>query len=137
MKNQWYTSFGVRLAFGVPFALTVEVIDQVTNQIEHYMDLLTARQKLVASNIANADTPGYETKDIDFQFEFISLAQDAQPNVVKPQGLVVKSDGNNVNMDREAWLLSENALRFNVASSLMKSQLKTLNNAIQEGKTGA
>src|ERR1700688_1321864 len=137
MKNQWYTSFGVRLAFGVPFALTVEVIDQVTNQIEHYMDLLTARQKLVASNIANADTPGYKTKDIDFQFEFISLAQDAQPNVVEPQGLVVKSDGNNVNMDREARLLSENALRFNVASSLMKSQLKTLNNAIQEGKTGA
>lgn len=137
MKNQWYTSFGVRLAFGIPFALTVEVIDRVTNQIEHYMDLLTARQKLVASNIANADTPGYSTKDIDFQFEFISLAQDAQPNVVEPQGLVVKSDGNNVNMDREARLLSENALRFNVASSLMKSQLKTINNAIQEGKTGA
>ena len=100
------------------------------------MDLLTARQKLVASNIANADTPGYKTKDIDFKFEFISLAQNAQPNVVEPKDLVVKSDGNNVNMDREARLLSENALRFNVASSLMKSELKTINNAIQEGKTG-
>jgi len=100
------------------------------------MDLLAARQKMVASNIANADTPGYKTKDIDFQFEFISLAQDAPPNVVEPAGLLVKSDGNNVSMDREARLLSENALRFNVATNLMKSELKTINNAIQEGKTG-
>jgi flagellar basal-body rod protein FlgB len=110
------------------------VIDLVTNQLEHYMDLLSARQKLVASNIANLDTPGYKTKDIDFQFEFMSLAQDALPNVVEAQGLVVKSDGNNVNMDREARLLSENALRFNLASNLMKSQLKLINAAIQEGK---
>jgi flagellar basal-body rod protein FlgB len=110
------------------------VIDLVTNQLEHYMDLLSARQKLVASNIANLDTPGYRTKDIDFQFEFMSLAQDALPNVVEAQGLVVKSDGNNVNMDREARLLSENALRFNLASNLMKSQLKLINAAIQEGK---
>jgi flagellar basal-body rod protein FlgB len=112
------------------------VIDAVTNQIEHYMDLLSARQKLVASNIANVDTPGYRTKDIAFQFEFMSLAQDAQPNVIEAPDLVVKNDGNNVSMDREARLLSENALRFNLASNLMKSQLKTINNAIQEGKAG-
>ena len=112
------------------------MLDSVTNQIEHYMDLLSTRQKLVASNIANADTPGYKTKDIDFQFEFISLTQDAQPNVVEAQGLVVKSDGNNVNMDREARLLSETALRFNIAANLMRSELKSINNAIQEGKAG-
>jgi flagellar basal-body rod protein FlgB len=112
------------------------VIDRITNQIEHYMDLLSARQKLVASNIANVDTPGYKTKDIDFQFEFMSLAQDAPPNVVEAQGLVVKNDGNNVSMDREARLLAENALRFNLASNLMKSQFKLVNAAIQEGKSG-
>lgn len=100
------------------------------------MDLLSARQKLVASNIANADTPGYKTQDIDFQFEFMSLASGAQPNVVEPSGLAVKNDGNNVNVDREARLLSENALRFNLASSLMKSQLKLISSAIEEGKSG-
>jgi flagellar basal-body rod protein FlgB len=31
------------------------------------MSLLSARQKLVASNIANADTPGYHTQDINFK----------------------------------------------------------------------
>ena len=98
------------------------------------MDLLSARQKLVASNIANIDTPGYKTKDIDFQFEFMSLAGDAAPNMIEARGLTVKNDGNNVSMDREARLLAENALRFNLASNLMKSQLKLINSAIQEGK---
>lgn len=100
------------------------------------MDLLSARQKLVASNIANVDTPGYKTQDIDFQFEFMSLSAGAQPNVIEAPGLTAKNDGNNVNMDREARLLSENALRFNLASSLMKSQLKLISSAIEEGKSG-
>jgi flagellar basal-body rod protein FlgB len=111
------------------------VIDRITNQIEHYMDLLSARQKLVASNIANVDTPGYKTKDIDFQFEYLSLAQGEAPNAIDPPGLAVKSDGNNVSMDREARLLAENALRFNVASNLMKTQLKMLQSAIKEGQS--
>jgi len=97
------------------------------------MDLLSARQKLVASNIANVDTPGYKTKDIDFQFEYMSLAQGAPPNVVEAPDLVTHNDGNNVSMDREARLLAENALRFNLASSLMKAQLKMVSAAIQGG----
>jgi flagellar basal-body rod protein FlgB len=111
------------------------VLDRITNQIEHYMDLLSARQKLVASNIANVDTPGYKTKDIDFQFEYISQMQGGAPNVIDLPGLAMKSDGNNVSMDREARLLAENALRFNVASNLMKTQLKMVESAIKEGQS--
>ena len=100
------------------------------------MDLLSARQKLVVSNIANVDTPGYKTKDIDFQFEYMSLLQGDSPNVIDAPGLALKSDENNVSMDREARLLAENALRFNVASNLMKTQLKEIESAIKEGQTG-
>ena len=112
------------------------MVDGITSQIERYMDLLSARQKLVVSNLANVDTPGYKTKDIDFQFEFISQLQGGSPNVIDPPGLAVKSDGNNVSMDREARLLAENALRFNVASNLMKTQLKEIESAIKEGQNG-
>jgi flagellar basal-body rod protein FlgB len=112
------------------------VVDGVTNQIEHYLDLLSARQKLVASNIANIDTPGYKTKDISFQFEFLSLAEGGAPNVIDAPDLVVKNDGNNVSLDRETRLLSETALRFNVASTLMKTQLKMVESAIKEGQSG-
>ena len=58
------------------------MLDRVAGQLERYMDLLSARQKLVASNVANADTPGYITKDLDFQGEFQSAAGFA-PNVVE------------------------------------------------------
>ena len=104
------------------------------NNLQRYMDLLSVRQKLVASNIANADTPGYKTKDLNFQFEYFSLAQGAEPNVINAEGLKTKNDGNNVDMDRETRLLSENAIRFNIASTLLKSQIRQLRTAVQEGK---
>jgi flagellar basal-body rod protein FlgB len=110
------------------------MLEGIGNNLQRYMDLLSTRQKLVASNIANADTPGYKTKDIDFQFEYLSLTQGDTVNVVDAKGLKTRNDGNNVNMDREARLLSENAIRFNIATSLLKGQIKQLRSAIQEGK---
>ena len=109
------------------------MLDGLTSHIERYMDLLSARQKLVASNIANADTPGYKARDIDFQFEFMSLAHGEKPQVIEAQGLKEKTDGNNVNLDREARLLAENQMRFNLASVLVKGQLKSVQEAIQGG----
>jgi len=70
------------------------------------MELLSARQKLVGSNIANADTPGYHTEDIDFQQKFLNAAG-GPPQVVEPSGLKIKNDGNNVRLDRESRLLAE------------------------------
>jgi flagellar basal-body rod protein FlgB len=96
------------------------------------MDLLSARQKLVATNIANVDTPGYSTRDLDFQGELQS-AIGLTPEVVQVTGLPVKNDGNNVNLDRESRLLAENAMRFQVASSLMRAQIHTLESAINGG----
>ncbi len=109
------------------------MIEGLTGNLERYMDLLSARQKAVASNIANADTPGYKTQDIDFQFEFMSLTKGQQAQPIQPGGLVEKPDGNNVNLDREARLLSENQMRFNLASVLVKGQLKSIQEAIQGG----
>jgi flagellar basal-body rod protein FlgB len=109
------------------------MLDRLAGQLEHYMDLLSARQKLVASNIANADTPGYQTEDIDFQSEFQSAISGA-PHILEVSGLQMKNDGNNVSLDRESRLLAENALRFSAASSLLKSQISSLRAAIKEGQ---
>jgi flagellar basal-body rod protein FlgB len=112
------------------------MLDRLAGTIERYMDLLSARQKLVASNIANADTPGYKTRDLDFQREFQSAANPAGPRAVAVEGLKIKNDGNNVSLDREARLLAENALRFNIASNLARSEIRQWRSAIEEGKTG-
>lgn len=105
----------------------------LTENYARCLDLLSTRQRLTASNIANADTPGYRTQDIDFQFEFATLTQAERPHVIEPNGMKQKPDGNNVDMDREARLLAENALRFNLVSNLLRAQLKTVEQAIQSG----
>lgn len=101
------------------------------------MDLLSSRQKLVAANIANADTPGYKTQDIDFQFEYETLAKAQQPQVINAEGLKEKPDGNNVDLDHQVRLLAEDQMRFNLASVLVKDQLKTVQEAIQGGNGGS
>jgi flagellar basal-body rod protein FlgB len=110
------------------------MLDRITQSIERYMDLLSTRQKVVASNIANADTPGYKTKDVDFQSQFRAEMNSQTAGISEVGGLPIKSDGNNVSIDREARMLAENALRFNLASNLMRSQLRMVKEAIQEGK---
>jgi flagellar basal-body rod protein FlgB len=112
------------------------MLNPIASSLERYMDLLAARQKLVASNIANADTPGYKTRDVDFQFEFLSLTQGARPNVVEAPGLATKNDGNNVSLDRESRLLAETALRFSLASNLLRNQIQLVRTAIKEGRAG-
>lgn len=111
------------------------MLDGVAGQLERYMDLLSTREKLVASNIANADTPGYHTRDIDFQHEFLR-ASGLVPQPLEVSGLSVKNDGNNVSLDREARSLSETALRFSAASQLMRTQIRVLRSAIEEGRNG-
>ena len=114
------------------------MLEGVGAGVERYMNLLSARQKLVASNIANADTPGFKTKDIDFQAELASQMSGTQsPNPIEVAGLKTKNDGNNVSLDREARLLAENNLRFTLASVLVRGHLQLIKSAISEGKTTA
>jgi flagellar basal-body rod protein FlgB len=111
------------------------VFEAVAGNLEQYMSLLSTRQKLVASNIANADTPGYHTQDIDFRAEFAQQMQGQEsmgPQTIEPDGLPVKADGNNVSLDRESRMLAENAMRFQVAASLAQSELHAIRSAIQE-----
>ena len=115
------------------------MLDPVSTQLDRYLTLVSQRQKLVASNIANADTPGYKTQDFDFEAQLHAAlaAPDeslvAPPTAAEVPGLRVKNDGNNVDLDREARLLSENALRFNMATNFLRSELKDLHSAIQGG----
>ncbi|MGC9949445.1 MAG: flagellar basal body protein [Bryobacteraceae bacterium] len=109
------------------------MLSRLSDTLEHYMDLLSARQKVVASNIANADTPGYKTKDIDFQSEFRSALGGATPQSFEVAGLPVKNDGNNVSLDRESRLLTENDMRFNLASNLVRSEVQAIRAALQTG----
>jgi flagellar basal-body rod protein FlgB len=107
------------------------MLDAVSQQLERYMDMVAERQKLVAANIANADTPGYRTRDIDFQFEFESLEPGEKPSIVEVKNLPVKNDGNDVSIDRESRLLAENDLRFRLAAAFLRGNFAQIKSAIE------
>ena len=104
-------------------------------RLSRYLDATAQRGAVVASNIANIDTPGYHTRDVDFRSQLASLMNDGaqKPQVVEVQGLTERPDGNNVNMDREGLALGQTQLQFQTGVALLKSQLHEISAAIHEG----
>ena len=107
----------------------------VSSQLENYLSLTNRRETVIASNMANVDTPGYRTKDIDFQGQ-LARAMSAQEGsaiavpVHDVRGLIERPDGNNVDVDRESLLLSEAQLQYQVGTQLMKDRFHQLLSAI-------
>ena len=107
-------------------------------ELGHFMSYLSQRQEVIASNIANADTPGYKTRDVamplDFSAALLEASQGGGSSVIEAPGLPARNDGNNVAIDREARLLAENSLKFNLATQMLKIELKNIRSAIEEGR---
>lgn len=105
--------------------------------LEGYLKVVDDRQQLVVTNMANADTPGYHTRDLDFR--------DAMQQVMNPNGepnlepatlemtsLPERPDGNNVNIDRESLMLSELQLQYQTGVQLIKEQFHELLTAMKD-----
>jgi len=107
--------------------------------LERYLDVTTMRETLISTNIANVDTPGYHSRDVDFRGE-LQRAMNGEdmtvssPFVLPVRGLIARPDGNNVSVDRESMLLAEVQLQFKAATALIRSQFAQLSNAIREGQ---
>jgi flagellar basal-body rod protein FlgB len=99
-----------------------------------YLSYLTRRQEVVASNIANADTPGYKTRDVSIPGDFSTAFAQFTGFPEETPGLVSRNDGNNVSIDRESRLLAENDIRFNLATQLLRGEIRNYKMAIEEGR---
>jgi len=104
------------------------------------LDLSALRQRVVSENIANIDTPGYQTRDIDFTAEFQrALNQDESDAASQPvavhtlRGLEQRPDGNNVSIDRESMLMAQNQLQFQTGVAVLRSEFSRLQMAISGG----
>jgi flagellar basal-body rod protein FlgB len=110
------------------------MLNPIVDRLDRFLSLVSARQQVTASNIANADTPGYKTRDLDFKAEMLRAS--GSPGTVEVSGLAVRNDGNNVSLDRESRNLAENALKFNIAAQMLQAQVRLVRAAIQEGRQG-
>ena len=114
-----------------------DVSTSMMHLLEKFLDITSQRQQLVTANMANVDTPGYRTKDIDFRGELQRAAADGPANfmpvVRSVEGLLERPDGNNVSMDREGLLLAETQMQFGLGVQLLRHEFQSLLMAINEG----
>jgi flagellar basal-body rod protein FlgB len=106
------------------------------------LDVAALRHEAIASNMANAETPGYRRLDVapDFERQLKDriaagestrgldslrpvLAEDASARSIRP-------DGNNVEIERELLAMNRNATEFDYLSDIVSSDLKRLKRAI-------
>ena len=108
------------------------------NTLSRALDLTAQRQSLVSQNIANIDTPGYHTRDLDFRQELqraLAGEDAAEPMVREVPGLIARPDGNNVSIDRESLLMAQNQLQFQVDVQLLRAEFNRLQLAINGGNS--
>ncbi len=119
------------------------------------LSVLVQRQELIASNIANADTPHYKARDIDFKEALanrlagrreqnLSLALTSRGHIggaadpSAPASMKYRNefqpgvDGNTVNMDVERAAFAETALRLEAALTFVRGSLKDLQTAMSQ-----
>ena len=114
--------------------------------LESYLRLTTSREQAIFANMANVDTPGYHTRDINFEGELhkamtgvLGESEDGietvrmSPVVQEVPGLMERPDGNNVSLDREGLLMSETQLQYQIGIQLIKHQFHQILSAINGG----
>jgi flagellar basal-body rod protein FlgB len=119
--------------------------------LSRFLDVNVARHKLIASNLANIDTPGYRTRDLDFRAELAragvasgfgsegpGLTYASAAPVARPvRGLLERPDGNNVSVERESLLLAETQMKFSLGVQLLKDEFHGISQAINSGGTSS
>lgn len=135
--------------------MTSGLFDKTINMLGNTLDLRASRHKLLSSNIANQETPGYRAVDIKFEDELmkrqgglqnanylsgtnpghitIGSPSSASPSVIDRATDLAGYDQNSVGIEAEMARLSENTLMYNISAKILKSKFNLLMTAIKEG----
>jgi flagellar basal-body rod protein FlgB len=125
--------------------------DRITALLTDFLDVQSRRAQVVASNLANADTPGFAAQELDFAEHLKRAAQaavsgsPAQPENQAPMPLIhtlrvveqtgaAGLDGNTVDVGREMSTLADTGMRYLAGTQMLQSRLRTLRAAIREGR---
>lgn len=123
--------------------------DRITSLLNTMLSVESRRSQLSAGNIANADTPGYAPRELEFEDFLRDAARAAvspkkdeqganlfttEPRVVERQSGAKGLDGNAVDLQHEMTQMAEAGMRYTMAAQLLQSRLRTLRTAIREGR---
>ena len=123
-------------------------IKQKLNMLGAALSLRAKRNEILASNIANAATPNYKARDIDFETEIkkyqkegpIKVTNEEHISIQKPvapgkvqfrQNINPSLDGNTVELAVEQLQFAENSMRYQSTLSFLGGKINTLMSAIK------
>ncbi|POT54743.1 flagellar basal body rod protein FlgB [Citrobacter amalonaticus] len=137
------------------------MLDKLDNSFQFQqqaLSLLSKRQDILASNIANADTPNYQARDIDFASQLKGAIEKGQSinssfNLTLTSGNHIPAsvsaidnsqllyripdqpsiDGNTVDMDRERVNFVDNNVKYQTSLTVLGSQIKNMMSVISQG----
>ena len=131
----------------------MNIDDKTTQALAASLKYRQLRQELISSNIANAETPGYKAKKINFE-EALARALDTddqmqmkmtdgkhhtvgnggfnnlQPEITEREDGIVSMDGNTVDRDKELAEMAENKIMYDASVQLLNKKLGLLKYAI-------
>ncbi len=112
--------------------------NSIVGLLEAGLKAESLRQKAIANNIANIETPGYRRIDVKFE-ELLDKAleqsgniklEEIEPQIHQPRKTPIKSNGNDVNMEIEVGKLVENTLRHKAYIRLLNKIYSQIEMAI-------
>jgi flagellar basal-body rod protein FlgB len=133
------------------------LFDKTTNALASSLALRQLRNNVTSSNIANAETPGYHAKKMDFENALaraldmdganglttsspehfavggVSVAK-TRPDIYEDPEGQVNNDGNTVDLEKEMSALSENAIMYKSALQLINKKMAALKYAAGDGR---
>ncbi|MFZ4403366.1 MAG: flagellar basal body rod protein FlgB [Pseudobdellovibrionaceae bacterium] len=133
------------------------LFDKTTQALATSLNMRQMRHTITSSNIANAETPGYHAKKVDFEDALSSALQLAdnpqlaatsgdhfvigmnnnfnlKPQVYENPDGAINNDGNTVDLEKEMSALSENAILYKSALQLINKKMAALKYAASEGR---
>jgi flagellar basal-body rod protein FlgB len=112
------------------------------------LDAAALRQEAIATNVANAETPGFRRLDVAPDFavqlkarmaagDFATTAQTIRPQLAEDAtARSIRPDGNTVELDHELLAMDRNVIEYNYLTDLVSNNIKQLKMAISGRTTG-
>lgn len=134
----------------------LDKLDAALRFQQEALNLSAKRQEILAANIANADTPGFQARDLDFSSELKKVMERGRPETngvalaltssrhIPAQATSTAStdllyripdqpslDGNTVDMDRERTQFADNGVKYQMGLTVLGGQIKSMQSVLQ------
>lgn len=122
------------------------LFDKTVDTLSKSLDLQLVRQSVISDNIANAETPGFKARRVEFEKELQQAVeasdfgisgpeiQKVQPTIIQEPNSELGQDLNTVDMDREMAAMTKNDIQYAAGTQLINKKFFFLKYAIGEGR---